>query len=172
MTNCGYLLKEEDLHDLPIAVKDHRVLLELVNTKIDDNNNSTTTSKNAPSRLKCQKCDLYVDQHSFYIHGNECQGRLLTIPCEVCYCPVLISDYEQHMLICTNENNVTLLEFLLKHLKDPNTDEKTIKSFIQTWNREHRHAMDIYEMIEEFDRIKCECVRWSSDELRSILSLS
>ena len=170
VANCGYLLKNEDLHDLPITVKDYQTLLDLVNLKIDDNNNSTTTSKTAASRLKCGKCDLYIDQHNFYIHGNECQGRLLTIPCEVCFCPVLISDYEQHMLICTNENNAALVEFLLKHLKDPKTDEKIVKSFIQTWDREHRHAMDIYEMIEEFDRMKCKFARCSSIELCSTLS--
>ncbi|CAF0784838.1 unnamed protein product [Rotaria sordida] len=144
--NCGYLLKNDDLDDLPITIKDHQILLQLIQINIDKNNKINNF------RIKCDKCDLYIDQHNFFIHNNECLGRSLTIPCEICYCPVSINDYEQHMLICTNDDNSTLAKFLFKHLQNPNIDEKLIKSFICSWQRKHRRAIDVYEMIEEFNQ--------------------
>ena len=137
----------EDLDDLPIAIKDHQILLQLIELKIDN-----TTPKPTNSRIKCDKCYLYIDQHSFFSHHNECLGRSLTIPCEICYCPVLIDDYEQHMLICTNDDNSTLSRFLFKHLQNPNMDEKMIKLFLSSWQRKHRRTIDIYEMIEELNQ--------------------
>ncbi len=110
------------------------------------------SSKPTNLRLKCDKCYLYIDQHNFFIHTNECSGRSLTIPCEICYCPVLMNDYEQHMLICTNDDNSTLSQFLFKHLQDPNIEEKNIKLFICSWQRKHRRTIDVYEMIEEFNQ--------------------
>jgi len=109
------------------------------------------TNKTTHLRLKCDKCYLYIDQHNFFTHHNECLGRSLTIPCEICYCPVLINDYEQHMLICNNDDNSTLSKFLLKHLQNPNIDEKNMKLFICSWQRKHRRSIDVYEMIEEFN---------------------
>ncbi|CAF1041631.1 unnamed protein product [Rotaria sp. Silwood1] len=144
--NCGYLLKNDDLDDLPITIKDHQILLQLIQINIDKNN------KIDNFRIKCDKCDLYIDQHDFFIHNNECLGRSLTIPCEICYCPVLMNDYEQHMLICTNDDNSTLAKFLYKHLQNPNIDEKLIKSFICSWQRKNRRSIDIYEMIEQFNQ--------------------
>jgi hypothetical protein len=64
---------------------------------------------------------------------------------------VLINDYEQHMLICNNDDNSTLSQFLLKHLQNPNIDEKNMKLFISSWQRKHRRSIDVYEMIEEFN---------------------
>ncbi|CAF5092973.1 unnamed protein product, partial [Rotaria socialis] len=31
-----------------------------------------------------------------------------------------MDDYEQHMLLCTNDDNTTLAQFLCKHLQNPN----------------------------------------------------
>ncbi|CAF0739027.1 unnamed protein product [Adineta steineri] len=143
VVDCGYFLKIEDLGDLPIALKDHQILLQLIELKIENKINN--------QRRKCDKCYLYIDQHNFYVHHNECLGRSLTIPCEICYCPVLMEDYEQHMLICNNDDNSTLAQFLFKHLPDANIEEKDIKLFIRSWQRKHRGSIDIYEMIEEFN---------------------
>lgn len=148
--NCTYALKIEDLDDLPIAIKDHQVLLQLIDLKIDNSNEP----KSVNLRMKCDKCYLYIDQHHFYIHHNECLGRSLTIPCEICFCPVLIDDYEQHMLICNNDDNSALAQFLYKHLQNPNMDEKMIKVFICSWQRKHRRTIDIYEIIEELNQTK------------------
>jgi hypothetical protein len=63
-----------------------------------------------------------------------------------------MNDYEQHMLICTNDDNSTLSQFLFKHLQDPNIEEKNIKLFICSWQRKHRRTIDVYEMIEEFNQ--------------------
>ncbi|CAF0927005.1 unnamed protein product [Adineta ricciae] len=144
IVDCAYSLKVEDLDDLPIAIKDHQVLLKLLELK--------PPTENKDSRMKCGKCELYIDQHNFYIHQNECLGRSLTIPCEICYCPVSIDDYEQHMIICNNDNNTALIQFLVKHLQNPNIDEKNVKSFINAWQRKHRQTIDVYEMIEQFNQ--------------------
>ena len=56
------------------------------------------------------------------------------------------------MLICKNDDNSTLSQFLFKHLQDPNIDEKKIKTFISSWQRKHRGSIDIYEMIEQFNQ--------------------
>ncbi len=126
--------------------------------KIDTNDSKITNL-----RLKCDKCHLYIDQHNFYSHHNECLGRGLTIPCEICYCPVFIDDYEQHMLICNNDDNSTLSQFLYKHLHNPNIEEKMIKLFICSWRRKHRGSIDIYEMIEEFNQTNGICLSFQFD---------
>jgi len=57
------------------------------------------------------------------------------------------------MLICNNDDNSALSQFLYKHLQNPNIDEKMIKLFICSWQRKHRGAaIDIYEMIENFNQ--------------------
>ena len=142
--NCDYLLKNEDLDNLPITKKDHQILLQLIEIeiKIDKTN----------FRVKCDKCDLYIDKYSIFIHRNECQGRSSTIPCELCYCPVLFHDYEQHMLICNNSDNLALCQFLFKHSQNPNIDKKNIRLYISSWQRRHQKVIDVYEMIEELNQ--------------------
>lgn len=56
------------------------------------------------------------------------------------------------MLICNNDNNSTLSQFLFKHLQNPNIDEQKLKIFICSWQRKHRGSIDVYEMIEEFNQ--------------------
>ena len=149
MVNCEYFLKLEDLHNLPITVKDHQILLQLIELKVES---IVKDPKNL--RLKCDKCHLYIDQHCFYLHCNECQGRESAIPCETCYCPVLLTDYEEHMILCRNDDHRSLIGFLVKHIQDPSIDEKKIKLFIHSWQRKYRRLIDIYEMIEEFNQGK------------------
>ena len=151
-------MKIDDLDDLPIANKDHQVLLQLMDLKIEN----PIETKSINLRTKCDKCYLYIDQHHFYTHHNECLGRSLTIPCEICYCPVLIHDYEQHMLMCNNDDNSALAQFLFKHLQNPNMDEKMIKLFICSWQRKHRRTIDIYELIEELNQNNGKTIYFSS----------
>lgn len=127
-------------------MKDHQILLQLIQVNIEESNKTNNY------RLKCDKCCLYIDQHDFFMHYNQCLGRSGTIPCEICYCPILIDDYEQHMLLCTNDDNQTLAQFLFKHLQNPNIDEKLVKLFVSSWTRKHRGAIDVYEIIEELNR--------------------
>jgi hypothetical protein len=56
------------------------------------------------------------------------------------------------MLICNNDDNSALSQFLFKHLQNSNIDEKSIKLFICSWQRKHRRTIDVYEMIEEFNQ--------------------
>lgn len=144
--DCGYLLKNEDLDDLPITIKDHQILLQLIAIQVDQNISLDNL------RLKCNKCCLYVDQHNFFTHSKECLGRSSTIPCEICFCPIAIQDYEQHMLMCRNDDNEALSQFLVKHLKNPNIDEKLVKIFISSWQRRRRGVLDVYEIIEELNQ--------------------
>lgn len=103
-------------------------------------------------RVKCDKCHLYIDQYNFYLHHKECAGREATLPCETCFCPVLLTDYSEHFLICQNENQATLVQFLLKHVQDPSANEQKIKSFIKSWQRKSRRSIDVYEIIDEFNQ--------------------
>jgi hypothetical protein len=62
------------------------------------------------------------------------------------------------MLICNNDDNSALSQFLFKHLQNSNIDEKSIKLFICSWQRKHRRTIDVYEMIEEFNQTNRICL--------------
>ncbi|CAF0761828.1 unnamed protein product [Didymodactylos carnosus] len=142
---CNYQLTIDDINYLPIELYDIQLLLKLYNFNVKQEQ-----EVEQDVRLKCDKCSLYYDSILFDIHLNECTGRGMMIPCEVCFCPYEFSQFGTHTLQCTNDDDSTLVNFLYNHIKQININKMQLKAFIKE-KRRNKSTINVYEIIESFD---------------------
>ena len=142
-TFCNYELSRHDLSSIPFEQRLFRRLQPLIRTR---------------RRPQCPQCGFYVELSNITDldqHIESCDVDNL-IPCEFCYCPQTIEQWEEHSRQCRNDPTQRrhgLIEFLLPRTKYPFSAQQ-IDLFIEKQKRNDLpiDAHSIVEALAEFGR--------------------
>jgi hypothetical protein len=109
-------------------------------------------------RPKCSKCRFYIDLRNISDldqHMESCSRENL-IPCEYCFCPQEMNNFEEHLRQCQNDQTrqeENLINFIQSHSEYPFTTNQ-IKYFIklQRQNNLSINPLSIIEILAGFGK--------------------